>query len=729
MRIKPPSPLLNLMYSNSLTYISVPQVMSYSNTSSKRHLALVLWLTGLALLVSATSAIQSERSPSEPRNIPMPSRGILLERTGTLLAHSGYLTTRFVMTLNHNFAPFYESNEYGVDCNTTVATIHESYQRRLHTLRDIVEDVLSVDNRLIDDDLCQAFNLTADPRCHNPPRRTKRFILGAAALATAGVSMDLGIKNEEQIKIINEMLRDQQRDIMQFKESVKAAFRDQFEQYRLVQNETRNWMATVTNIVTHHDEILQLLNCGQRRGVLQTYVNEALRQLRDILGMALKGFLTRNVTPFMIRKQFIIEMTSKAKGERTRTFFSEHPQMMYKVGRATLIDADFENLQFDFVLLYPDLDSATVASYFAVRQVGMIASHNFNNQTTCVAFDVPENAVFYRNRWQVLQTPDRCQTHGRMVVCNTLHFRLRDIHHCLTQGNIGGPYCPLIPCDAKRDEYISTSSGLLLRTKEPTITITRKKKFTQPEMSPHLQATSIVSTLPVPSSGSMFVEWGINVTSVTFGAIAVHAPPEIKTDSILNDLLPESMPFITLKDIFSIPQVGAENLARALERFDNALATSNEKRESIIEQLHQKPTSSELRETWDTITNIPRYFEVAFIVVACILCFMILKSIKDCIAPNVSLCPPKCCSSDSIPIERFNTDEPPTRRNSQISLVVNNEGRPNSYDSPLNPFRAALRQAPPAPRHSLTSVPPLGNPTYRPVYPAEDEYVSIANNA
>lgn len=462
--------------------------------------------------------------------------------------------------------------------------------------------------------------------------------------------------------------------------------------------------ATCQQITVHIEGALRL-TCEQQYNRMTLYAQDAIRQTQQAVEMFARGDLTANLTPFMVSKFFIPHLVKFKKGRRTRKFFVSHPEMLYKVGTVTLIGADFENLQLDYVLMYPDLDSASVAPYYAIRQVGMIAHHTYDNQTTCVSLDVPNNAVYYDQRWQVLHYPERCRTHGRVILCNTLHFQLKDVHHCLTHANVGGPNCPLLTCDATQDNYISTAAGLLLRTTEDKVTLTHQFGSNQGNRTSPRIKSSIVSPLKVPPSGSVFIEWGDNVTTVAFGTTAIHAPTKISVNSVFGDLLPMVEPLLSLRDTLQIPTLGLDYLATALERYDSAIAQFDADRIAVLEMLNrsQTPSRGPLKDTFDTISNIPRYFNVILIILGCLIVFWIAKQIKDFIAPNCSCLPSCVCNRqpDRTGSRQSGRQNPDTlaRCGSQISLVVHND----------------RDQLP------LTTLSPAGHARYVPLHPHPEE--------
>ena len=274
------------------------------------------------------------------------------------------------------------------------------------------------------------------------------------------------------------------------------------------------------------------------------------------------------------------------------------------------------------------------------------------------------------------------------MICQDMQYHLVKFNDCLSPLDSKEPTCPLVTCNT--DSYISTPAGLLLRTSEPIVTVASKKSETSGKTHPHLQTTSSVTELKVPSYQVKFIRWTTNVTSVAFGKMIIHSPTNADPESIIYKQPPMSAPKIHLKDWITIrTDVGPQSVADSLQQFQKDIEELKRQRQSI-KDLPQVSTAP-LQKTIDHIWSIPRYLKIALIVLPIIVLFAAIKMLKDFIAPTANLCPSSCCKrSDgrTRPIVRFANETDLThsanlpRSESHISLVVNTN---DSIPRPPNP--------------------------------------------
>ena len=151
------------------------------------------------------------------------------------------------------------------------------------------------------------------------------------------------------------------------------------------------------------------------------------------------------------------------------------------------------------------------------------------------------------------------------MICQDMQYQLVKFTDCLSPLDSKEPTCPLVTCNT--DSYISTPAGLLLRTSEPIVTVASKKSETSGKTHPHLQTTSSVTELKVPSYQVKFIRWTANVTSVAFRKMIIHSPINADPESIIYKQPPMSAPKIHLKDWITIPDVGPQSVADSLQQF------------------------------------------------------------------------------------------------------------------------------------------------------------------
>ena len=322
------------------------------------------------------------------------------------------------------------------------------------------------------------------------------------------------------------------------------------------------------------------------------------------------------------------------------------------------------------------MHSAQLLAFFAIRQTGFVARTTYDNSTHCLSFKAPPYATFQDGKWYVLRTPKQCPVFARAMICQETQYELIQFDDCLNSRRTKTSTCPLVSCNT--DAYISTPAGLLLRTNSTAIKIVSHKSSEQGTSHPHMQTISSVAERRMPDHQVTFVKWDQNTTSVSFGDIVIHSPENAAPNSIMYRKPPLLVPRIDREGMIKIPGLGAESLAKDVINFQADLKELREEQKVIAALPGAQPL---IGETIKTIEMIPKYFEIAFIVAAILLAFFVLKTIKDCVAPNTNLCPPPCCKNrrNSARVH-FNTDADRygearsstlPRSESHISLVVN----------------------------------------------------------
>ena len=615
--------------------------------------------------------------------VAIPERGILLERTGTLISHTGYDAASFVLQL----APFdrglttegvsvkdfvcdkYRPAENDFTSWTPYEEAKHYYDNQLNLLREAFTAVYTSELQLKSAQLCTTFNIT-DDRCSQLPLRRRRFVLGGVAVALAGSALGLSLQNKEQLREIETMLDDQEEGIQTLKTALRQKVTNDDEIHDALIEQTNNlygFVRELQDIQANHQNTLSCLAIFLQ---LQTNAQLLLDQIKATMQYVNQGQLSGKLTPTLMTNSELTKFVRFLKGSNRR-FYTDFPHMLYQTATATLVEANFDKLQFRYVLLFPNMDTATLAPFFAIRQVGFEAQHQYDNSTTCLSFEAPPYAVYQKGQWFVLNTPRECPTFGRAMTCHELQYQLYNFHECL---NSTGPVSHICkPRKCTRESYISSPMGLLLRTKEKNVQIASQKSAARGELHPHRQTTSEVSAIDMPAYQVAFIQWTVNVTSVSFGNTIVHAPDHIEPDGILYRKPPMGLPFLTLLEALAIPEIGTDKLVEIVEAFQTQMQR--------LQQEHGEVASSQpiIRGTIEGIKAIPRYLMIAAWIAAILVFLFLVKMIKDIIAPNAkcSDCLPQC-SRDSEPSRSWSrADAIPagperlTRSTSHISLVVN----------------------------------------------------------
>ena len=228
--------------------------------------------------------------------------------------------------------------------------------------------------------------------------------------------------------------------------------------------------------------------------------------------------------------------------------------------------------------MFPDMHSAQLSAFFAIRQTGFVARTTYDNSTHCLSFKAPPYATFQDGKWYVLRTPKQCPVFARAMICQETQYELIQFDDCLNSRRTKTSTCPLVSCNT--DAYISTPAGLLLRTNSTAIKIVSHKSSEQGTSHPHMQTISSVAERRMPDHQVTFVKWDQNTTSVSFGDIVIHSPENAAPNSIMYRKPPLLVPRIDREGMIKIPGLGAESLAKDVINFQADLKELREEQKS-----------------------------------------------------------------------------------------------------------------------------------------------------
>ena len=197
---------------------------------------------------------------------------------------------------------------------------------------------------------------------------------------------------------------------------------------------------------------------------------------------------------------------------------------------ATLIDADFEQLQFTFLITYPDFERNPIYPYYQVHQIGFYAQLPHPSlERDCFMFSMPPSAVLHNNTLYALLQPLNCPNFGNVKICSSTQFQLFLLESCLRVNaeNISDEFisnemnCPLFKClSSKLTAYTSTAGGILIRTNSDTVDVIHDRTNTALD----LYTCGTKTTLQVGESGSIFIPWNKNISSIVFENEVVYSP-------------------------------------------------------------------------------------------------------------------------------------------------------------------------------------------------------------
>ena len=201
-------------------------------------------------------------------------------------------------------------------------------------------------------------------------------------------------------------------------------------------------------------------------------------------------------------------------------------------------------------------------------------------------------------------------------------------HDNYTSGSRERLHCKLAPCIGyllNDDAYLSSPSGLLLRTLSPQIEIL----YDKPKHQLDLYISAMMKTVDTPESGAIFIPWHKNVSAVSFSKSVVYSPVKLNAmhQVKLTISTDEKMANLDLESVLSIPSEGTKKITELLNR-------QQERLNQIENQI--QPAVSSVKD-WATETfTLPPWLKIliyaAFIVGILALCFIGLKSVKKSLA-------------------------------------------------------------------------------------------------
>lgn len=626
--------------------------------------------------------------PHVPENgfVAIPERGMLLERTGTLITHSSYDVVSVVIQANKiPFTDYFAPMVSTLSCSRK--QIHDlalEYQDTKMKYKNMTEAIFLSRDQLRTSNICDTFQLT---NCHDIPHRQKRFIFGIAGLMTAGTALGLSTENRKQIAKIRATLQRQEMRLEHLRVEL-----DKQKSFKSTQiKATEQLFGIVKGLDERIRSTVNTLNCFVRISAIRDVMSETTSQLKGILKFILNGQTYGRITPELINTaelQYIVENQIS----KTSRFYGQFFHILYQTGTASLIEADFNNMQFHFLLMYPNLENAPMAPFFAVRQVGFEA-RKADNSSVCLQFNTPPYAVVRNGHWYMLETPSTCPIFGRAMLCQNMEYKLVDFNNCLKLHNTSATNCPMQKCSTNK--YLSTPVGILLRATESTqakLTSTSVQHIE--DSSNHLQTISKTIEVPMLPSRTLFIQWTVNISSVEFDKIVIHCPinADYRALVYLKPLL--NSPKLTFEDLLSVPDIGSHEIATSFEKYKRDLDTL-EQMEAQIRHERLSPMNEWTK--WDFITvGLFCLVLLVLVAVACNIKTFVIRRYRKFRRQRAT-------SRDIEPQDKEINTSNLARTQSMLSLTINN---------------SHIGSAPPAEEHNYLHLPENSNVhEYMEMYP------------
>ncbi|KAL5258186.1 hypothetical protein ACHWQZ_G012973 [Mnemiopsis leidyi] len=512
--------------------------------------------------------------------VVIPNLGLQFTREGTIFAHPQINLMTAIVTLNPLAYPNTQENRI---CREALWSVERKFNSTMQKYKEITEAIFEAKNIFTTDEICQIFetNFTRTnehfqsvcPNYKQPAgSKHKRFVgLGAyvaagAAVATATAALGLSTHNKVEINKIKNYLEAQEEQIFELQQQFKKT-QGQLDVVLDTQNSILGYLNEMT---VQMDDLNSKVDCMFKHFTYLQWAEELKGEVENLLQFIFAGNTYGRLTPSLINptllKQFIDQQS-----QSNSKILSQFPNMLYQSGTASILNADFENLQFTFLITYPNFGNDPIYPYLTMAQNGFYAKIPDTQELKCFQFDMPHTAVIHKNRLHALTKRLNCPSFGNVHICSKDTFNLIPMSECLDLSNrvstnstsnsntSNQARCPLVPCIgnlANPNSYISSPPGLLVRTLASTIDVV----YDQPTHQLDLYVSAMLKTIPTPPSKSQFISWNHNVSAVTFDKTVVYSP--VNANHLVRLTLSTNHEIITLNPnvLFSVPQLGTEKI-------------------------------------------------------------------------------------------------------------------------------------------------------------------------
>lgn len=362
--------------------------------------------------------------------IAIPERGLLLERTGTLISHADYNIASVLIKL-----PKLPLPDISAQCNATIVDIWMDYGDALDKLKHIADTIFLAESQLTSDDICNTFQLK---NCNTISKKHKRFIASVAAAATAASALAVAEQNRAQIQKIKKHLSQVDEEVT----SIKQELVNQKYKIEVLTDATKTLFGFVHEFERKVDIMTAQINCLLYASQYRHLAYKSLDKVKNAIQFILNGQTTGRLTPSFLEPDELKQIVTGHIGKAS-SFYQNHPHILYQTATVTLVDVDIETLIMRYLILYPNLDTASLSPFYRVHQVGFLANDQQHNTSICLRFVTPKFAIITNDTWYMLDTPRQCPIFGKVMLCQQSNFELHKFSECLRISNVSAIQCPL----------------------------------------------------------------------------------------------------------------------------------------------------------------------------------------------------------------------------------------------------------------------------------------------
>ena len=507
--------------------------------------------------------------------VAIPERGVLLQRQGTVLSHPSIEIMTAVVTFEK--FDWRVDEEFSYMCYYSFQPVIENINRTIAIFKRRTTAVFEATNIFTTEDIC--YILEADPsKCR--VGRQKRLAIAVSAMIVASASMGIAVTglslataNRIELEKIQEYVAQNADRINNLEERLQLVADKQ----EVILDTQYALLGYVQNITEAMSKLAESVDCSHDIIYVLRWQSEIERRLSDILQFIDKGTNFGQLTPSLIDPAMLRKFL-KADSRFNGGILARHPNILYQTAMASLIKANFEHLQFTFIISFPKFENNPFYPFFSVKQTGFNAKLDNGTSDVCLRFSLPDTVILHDSELYSLNTPLLCPTYGNVMICANSQMSLYPLDECLRRDNssqaVGGKRhkylltengkCPLTKCfpDNRVDTYISTTGGILIKTNQKNITLI----YNRADFDIIQQQTAVQDVLRVPETGTIFIPWRENISSVGFGSIVVYSPTHAEHIAHFSiSTHAHILPAMSLTDLFDIPKLSTEKIRNLLE--------------------------------------------------------------------------------------------------------------------------------------------------------------------
>ena len=553
----------------------------------------------------------------------IPNKGLLFERTGTIFSYPQMNLLTVVVSLDNIDIEKLAVEQNQTRCLSYFRATSLKFKNRVNHYRKITEAIFQAKNIFTTDEICNIFENVENFDNVCPQKRSKRFVAAAGAYVLAGASLavataaaGLAAANKAEINRINSYISEHEDSIASLQESLRL----REETLDFVINTQETLLGYVKQMATKMDDLKEVFSCMHKDYIYYQWTVDTINEIENLLQFIFLGQTYGRLTPKLIRPDLLKQFIEKQSPVNSN-ILGKYPNMLYQTAVASMMKADFENLQFTYLVTYPNFQNDPIYPFFTVRQNGFWADFENTNVSECFMFNMPDTAIIHKNTMYLLQNTINCPNFGNVRICDNSQFDMIQLDNCISleerSKNITdlrkGSYCNLRKCFGglmKNDSYISSSPGLLLRTTVDTLDIV----YDVPQFQLH--KASIKSTIKTPPSGSTFITWQQNVSAVAFSNTVVYSPQDADHHLQLALSTDTAKVILDLESMLTVPELGTKKIAEMMETHKRRLASL---------ENNFEPSISSVKNWAQNNFNIPFWLKILVYVTIGTGCLAVLR--------------------------------------------------------------------------------------------------------